>query len=155
MSKVRFVIKTTSIPSRYTMLLCSISKDATSTSSKNVFAPYITSSPIKNNIEPTFYPKWYTKQELNEDNYKDFTISFDSTATDKNVLLLSWTDISWSASWDCKLIQIFDKNNVLIRNMIPCYRKSDGEIGMYDTINNIFYTNFGTGSFLKGNDVND
>lgn len=38
-------------------------------------------------------------------------------------------------------------------HLIPCYRKSDGEIGLYDTINNIFYTNLGTGEFLKGADV--
>ena len=37
--------------------------------------------------------------------------------------------------------------------LIPCYRKSDGEIGLYDTINNIFYTNLGTGEFLKGTDI--
>lgn len=36
---------------------------------------------------------------------------------------------------------------------IPCYRKSDGEIGMYDTVSQTFYTNQGTGTFLKGNDV--
>lgn len=36
---------------------------------------------------------------------------------------------------------------------IPCYRKSDTEPGMYDTVNNVFYTNAGTGSFIVGNDV--
>ena len=36
---------------------------------------------------------------------------------------------------------------------IPCYRKSDGEIGMYDTVSKTFYTNAGTGTFLKGADV--
>lgn len=38
-------------------------------------------------------------------------------------------------------------------HLIPCYRKSDGEIGLYDIINNIFYTNMGSGEFLKGADV--
>lgn len=45
------------------------------------------------------------------------------------------------------------KNGVLVRNFIPCYRKSDNEIGMYDLVNNQFYTNQGSGSFLKGKDV--
>lgn len=45
-------------------------------------------------------------------------------------------------------------NNVLIRNFIPCYRKSDSVIGLYDTVNKVFYTNAGTGTFLKGNDIN-
>lgn len=38
-------------------------------------------------------------------------------------------------------------------NLIACYRKSDGEIGMYDIVNKVFYTNQGTGEFLKGNDI--
>lgn len=41
-----------------------------------------------------------------------------------------------------------------LANFIPCYRKSDNEIGMYDTVSKIFFTNQGTGTFLKGNDVN-
>ena len=45
--------------------------------------------------------------------------------------------------------------NVLMRDLVPCYRKSDGEIGMYDLVTEHFFTNDGTGTFLKGNDVND
>jgi hypothetical protein len=48
-----------------------------------------------------------------------------------------------------------DKNNVLICNLIPCYRRSDGEIGMYDTVRKIFLTNVGSGSFTKGANVGD
>ena len=45
-------------------------------------------------------------------------------------------------------------DDVLERNFIPCYRKSDHEIGMYDTVTQTFYTNSGSGTFTKGNDVN-
>lgn len=38
-------------------------------------------------------------------------------------------------------------------NLIPCYRKSDNVIGMYDLVADKFYTNEGTGSFIKGSDV--
>ena len=38
--------------------------------------------------------------------------------------------------------------------LIPCYRKSDGEIGMYDFVSRTFYNNAGTGTFVKGADVN-
>lgn len=38
-------------------------------------------------------------------------------------------------------------------DIIPCYRKSDGVIGMYDIVNDTFHTNQGTGTFLKGADV--
>lgn len=37
---------------------------------------------------------------------------------------------------------------------IPCYRKADNKPGMYDIINNVFYTNEGTGEFIVGPDVN-
>lgn len=46
-------------------------------------------------------------------------------------------------------------NSDVVQDFIPCYRKSDNEIGMYDTVNNKFYTNQGTGTFKKGNDEND
>lgn len=36
---------------------------------------------------------------------------------------------------------------------IPCYRKADGVIGLYDTVSETFFTNAGTGVFTKGNDV--
>ena len=45
-------------------------------------------------------------------------------------------------------------NMAVWKLLIPCYRKSDGEIGMYDTVSRTFYTNAGTGSFTKGADVN-
>lgn len=55
----------------------------------------------------------------------------------------------------------FTENNYLIRDFIPCYRKSDGVIGMYDLCGSIcpltntpFYINAGTGTFTKGPDVN-
>ena len=37
-----------------------------------------------------------------------------------------------------------------IRNFIPSYRKEDKVIGLYDTIEGIFYENAGTGTFLRG-----
>ena len=52
-----------------------------------------------------------------------------------------------------KSCRIWEYDSVLARNLIPCYRKSDGEIGMYDVVNNVFYTNQGTGTFTKGADI--
>lgn len=40
-----------------------------------------------------------------------------------------------------------------IRNFVPCYRKSDNVIGLYDTVGGTFYANNGSGSFTKGADV--
>ena len=44
-------------------------------------------------------------------------------------------------------------NDILVRDYVPCYRISDNEIGLYDLVNSVFYTNQGTGIFLKGNDA--
>ena len=38
-------------------------------------------------------------------------------------------------------------------NPVPCYRKRDGVIGMFDVVSKAFFTNAGTGSFTKGADV--
>ena len=42
---------------------------------------------------------------------------------------------------------------VLTQDLIPCYRKSDNVIGLYDLVNNQFYTNSWTGTFSKWADV--
>lgn len=47
----------------------------------------------------------------------------------------------------------YNDNDILIRNFIPCYRKSDNKVGLYDLVNNVFYTNAGTGVFLMGAEV--
>lgn len=41
----------------------------------------------------------------------------------------------------------------IVREYIPCYRKSDGEIGLYEKYTKQFLTNSGTGAFTKGPDV--
>ncbi len=42
------------------------------------------------------------------------------------------------------------KDGDTIRDMVSAKRNSDSVIGMYDTVNNRFYTNAGTGSFVAG-----
>lgn len=52
--------------------------------------------------------------------------------------------------------EVTDPNGGTSLHMLlkPCYRLSDNEPGMYDVINDVFYTNVGTGSFGVGPDVN-
>lgn len=52
-----------------------------------------------------------------------------------------------------KSMIITNANGETLRNFVPCYRKSDGEIGLYDIENDVFYTNDGTGTFTKGQDI--
>ena len=53
----------------------------------------------------------------------------------------------------------------IVRNFVPCYSKTtvidvdgveqpEGTVGMYDLVEGKFYTNQGTGEFIKGPDVN-
>ena len=39
------------------------------------------------------------------------------------------------------------------RDFVPCYRKADNVIGLYDLVYGTFYTNQGSGTFTKGQDV--
>lgn len=52
--------------------------------------------------------------------------------------------------------EVTDPNGGTSLHMLlkPCYRLSDNEPGMYDVINDVFYTNVGSGSFGVGPDVN-
>ncbi len=51
-------------------------------------------------------------------------------------------------------VQVYEfsiyENDILVRNMIPVKRNSDGVLGMYDLVNDRFYTNAGTGTFTAG-----
>lgn len=51
--------------------------------------------------------------------------------------------------YGCKLYN----NWTLVRDFIPCYRKSDSVIWLYDRVNNSFYTNSWTWTFTKWGDI--
>lgn len=55
-------------------------------------------------------------------------------------------------SWKIKYCKIWNRNK-LIRNFIPCTNSSN-VAGMYDTVNKVFYTNAGSGTFNVGPIVN-
>lgn len=50
-------------------------------------------------------------------------------------------------------LKIYDSNDVLQGDFVPCYRKSDDEVGLYNLVNDTFITNLGTGTLEKGGDV--
>lgn len=49
--------------------------------------------------------------------------------------------------------QIYN-NTTLALALVPCYRKSDNVAGLYDLVNNVFYTNVGSGVFAVGANSN-
>ena len=60
--------------------------------------------------------------------------------------------------YNCKMrlyyCKLFD-NTTLERHLIPCYRKLDKKPGLYDLVNNVFYTNQGTGDDFVAGPEND
>ena len=62
-------------------------------------------------------------------------------------------DLSMACSMKLYSFKTYD-NDMLVRDFIPCYRKSDNVAGLYDAVNGVFYENTGTGTFLVGADVN-
>lgn len=58
-----------------------------------------------------------------------------------------WTSNKWSGS--VKSLK-WRRNGTLLRDMIPVVRVLDNKPGMYDRVNNVFYTNAGTGEFTYG-----
>lgn len=47
----------------------------------------------------------------------------------------------------------FYNNGKIVEDFVPCYRKADNVPGLYDVVNQIFYTNSGSGSFTVGPDI--
>lgn len=58
--------------------------------------------------------------------------------------------LNCSYKQSCKYFKIYD-NDQLVRDFVPCQRIEDGELGLYDKVNNQFYTNAtSVGSFSGG-----
>ena len=144
---------------------------ARSTASKNCFAIWASSVTIGSNLRIGFdSTNGYTGGPTTTDKYhiihsKDGTYvndelvwtidSFSTFTTPQNLLVFGYySNATTMASSAIRLYHLkLWENNIMVRDFIPCYRNSDGEIGLYDSINDIFYTNQGTGVFIKGKDV--
>ena len=61
-------------------------------------------------------------------------------------------DTATSSAMKLYSFKIYD-NGTLIRNYIPAKRAVDSIIGLYDTVNNEFYENAGTGTFIAGSAI--
>ena len=118
-------------------------------------------------------PQWQTWHQTNvgysAGTFYDIKLNWEN---DKQTLI-DWTNIysldSWSIPssdsiriWDityswysykCKFFKITDWTT-LIRDLVPCYRIADDVVGMYDLVNNVFYTNAWSWTLDKWPDVN-
>lgn len=75
-----------------------------------------------------------------------------TSISEENINIVGYNGSASTSNCRTYKVEIYE-NDILVRNFIPCYRKSDNEPGMYDTVSGTFYTNSGTGTFLIGNDV--
>lgn len=78
--------------------------------------------------------------------------SYDFTSNVKTVCLFARKNGTAGYIGRAKACTVKDGDAVRF-NGIPCYRKSDNEIGLYDTVSNTFFLNAGSGTFTKGDDV--
>lgn len=80
-----------------------------------------------------------------------------STVTSGDVYLFAYamdtSDTKFALLGNCYGIKFYDAG-VLRQDWVPCYRKADNVIGLYDVINNVFKTTDGTGTLGKGGDIN-
>ena len=102
--------------------------------------------------------------KLSRDLYIDWTLVKTFSATQSSTafpysIYLFCISSEWTAAdfmmWKIFYCKIWNDSGTLIRDMIPCYRKSDSVIWMYDLVNGVFYTNSWTWSFTKWSDVSD
>lgn len=96
----------------------------------------------------TTSPTSLTREEALDGTKRTIEVNFSSSSTNY-ISFGSWIDSVWSRTIDWYSFKIW-KGDTLLREFVPCYRKSDNVIGMYDIVEGTFYTNCGTGQFLAG-----
>lgn len=70
-----------------------------------------------------------------------------------NKICLGYGSASFCPSLRFYTLKVYGTGDVLLWNGVPCYRKSDGKIGMYDLIANKFNAAGGNSAWRKGADV--
>ena len=82
---------------------------------------------------------------------KIWTFTYYSFTESYNMYLFGWNnywsarDLSSGAIYYFKIYESW----TLVRDFVPCYRKSDSVIWLYDLVNKQFYTNAGSWTFTK------
>lgn len=89
-----------------------------------------------------------TKYAIGSNSY---TLSYVGNTTSQYISFFKDKDFS-NGKLSLAYMKLYSSTG-LTYNLIPCYRKSDNAIGMYDTISKKFYGNSGTGTFEKGGEV--
>lgn len=87
------------------------------------------------------------------DNDTPISLEIASTPPELNWYIFKRNAVSRTAVSKRKIIKIWNKSNILVRDFIPVRR---GNVGyMYDKVSGKLFGNAGTGQFILGNDIND
>ena len=86
-----------------------------------------------------------------------WTWSYGSSYSVWRNMTIFWALYQWSLInqlyWEVYYVRIKNTSDVIVRDFVPCYRKSDSVVWMYDLVTNQFYTNKWTWTFAKWPDV--
>jgi len=107
------------------------------------------STPISNNIK---YSVKIQQNKVYLDNELIITLGNvlkDGTQSDFSLFRRWGTNVMHGRIYSFSV----NRASELIFNLIPCYRIADNVIGLYDLVEEKFYTNSGTGTFEKGSDI--
>lgn len=79
-----------------------------------------------------------------------------TSANNKPLRVLKSTKVSGTDAFFSGRLYRFklELNGEKALDAVPCFRKSDGTVGVYELVSNKFLPNAGTGTFSKGADVN-
>ena len=74
-----------------------------------------------------------------------------TNSSTQNIYIMANNRINTNAVDSYSKVRIYSfqiyESGTLVRNYVPAKRNSDNELGLYETINDVFYENSGTGSF--------
>lgn len=114
-------------------------------------------------ISVNSYPQWTIIEfEYDKNSYKYWSQTWSISPSTSNITGINLI-IFWLREWSSIDSRKFSGRMyyftiweywTLVRDFVPCYRKSDSVIWMYDLVNKVFYTNSWTWTFTKWADVN-
>lgn len=85
------------------------------------------------------------------------TLTSTKTGTVSGNVRLGYSSNAYCPQLRYHTLEIYGENDTLLFNGIPCYRKSDNLIGMYDTVSESFVASTkeggSTGNWSKGDDI--
>ena len=104
-------------------------------------------------IENVSGSSWTASPSFTNETLFDFTV-ISSTKKDwtySSYISIGYGSDAYTPRLKFKYMRLYDASEVLLFDGVPCYRKLDGKIGMYDVLNSVFRQTNST--WTKGADI--